>query len=206
MHSIGSGIEKRVKIIIYNFSKSCQKMLDNFFSLCYNKGTIGGRNMEIVTLIISAVVQVALAIGFFVVYTQYQKATKIARSLEREIEKLTQPNLVSLNPETYNVISRWLKACGVTQVGITLKYDKEKQGYRALIYTDRAGYLIGKAGCKIEAVKKELAELKQARNIINVEINEVCGFVNQREVDVDAYYSAYMVNWHAYEEAGEEEM
>lgn len=32
--------------------------------------------MEIVTLIISAVVQVALAIGFFVVYSQYQKPIK----------------------------------------------------------------------------------------------------------------------------------
>ena len=151
--------------------------------------------MEIVTLIISAVVQVALAIGFFVVYTQYQKETKKARGLEREIEKLTQPNLISLSPETYNVISRWIKDCGVMQVGIALKYDEEKRGYRVLIYTDRAGYLIGKAGCKIEAVKKELAELKQARNIISVEINEVWGFVNQREVDVDAYYSAYMLNW-----------
>ena len=161
--------------------------------------------MEIVTWIISAVVQVALAIGFFVVYTKYQKATKKVRSLEREIEKLTQPNLVSLNPETYNVISRWLKDCGVMQVGIALKYDEEKQGYRVLIYTDHAGCLIGKAGCKIEAVKKELAELKQARNIVRVEINEVWGFVNQREVDVDAYYSAYMLNWQAYEEAGEED-
>ena len=161
--------------------------------------------MEIVTLIISAVVQVALAIGFVVVYNQYQKATKKVHYLEREIEKLTQPNLVSLNPETYNVISRWIKDCGVMQVGIALKYDEEKQGYRALIYTDRAGYLIGKAGCKIEAVEKELMELKQGRNIVSVEINEVWGFVNQREVDLDAYYSAYMVNWHAYEEAGEED-
>lgn len=160
--------------------------------------------MEIITLIISAVVQVALAIGFFVVYTKYQKATKRARGLEREIEKFTQPNLISLSPEIYNVISRWLKACGVMQVGIVLKYDEEKRGYRALIYTDHAGRLIGKAGCKIEAVKKELAELKQGRNIVGVEINEVWGFVNQREVDVDAYYSAYMLNWHAYEEAGEE--
>ena len=162
--------------------------------------------MEIVTWIISAVVQVALAIGFFVVYTKYQKATKKARSLEREVEKLTQPNLISLNPETYNVISRWLKDCGVAQVGIALKYDEDRQGYRALIYTDHAGYLIGKAGCKVEAVKKELAELKQARNIVSVDINEVWGFVNQREVDVDAYYSAYMLNWQAYEEAGEEEI
>lgn len=162
--------------------------------------------MEIVTLIISAVVQVALAIGFFVVYNRYQKADKKARGLEREIEKLTQPNLASLNPETYNVISRWIKDCGVTQVGIALKYDEEKQGYRVLIYTDRAGYLIGKAGCKAEVVKKELAELKQGRNIVGVEINEVWGFVNQREVDLDAYYSAYMLNWQAYEEAGEEEM
>lgn len=162
--------------------------------------------MEIVTLIISAVVQVALAIGFVVVYNKYQKATKRARGLEREIEKLTQPNLISLSPEIYNVISRWIKDCGVMQVGIALKYDEEKRGYRALIYTDRAGRLIGKAGCKIEAVKKELAQLKQARNIISVEINEVCGFVNQREVDVDAYYSAYMLNWQAYEDAGAEEI
>ena len=151
--------------------------------------------MEIIILIVSAITQVALVVGFFVAYNQYQKATKKVRYLEREIEKLTQPNLVSLNPETYNVISRWIKDCGVTQVGIALKYDEEKRGYRALIYTDHAGYLIGKAGCKIEAVKKELTELKQARNIISVEINEVCGFVNQREVDVDAYYSAYMLNW-----------
>ena len=162
--------------------------------------------METITLIISAVVQVALAIGFFVVYTKYQKAAKRTRGLEREIEKLTQPNLISLSPETYNVISRWIKDCGVMQVGIMLKYDEERQGYRVLIYTDRAGYLIGKAGCKIEAVKKELMELKQAKNIVGVEINEVCGFVNQREVDVDAYYSAYVVNWQAYEDAGEEEM
>ena len=162
--------------------------------------------MEIVTLIISVIVQVTLGIGLVVVYNQYQKATKKTCYLEREVEKLTQPNLVSLNPETYNVISRWIKDCGVMQVGIALKYDEERQGYRALIYTDRAGYLIGKAGCKVEAVKKELAELKQVNNIVSVEINEVLGFVNQREVDVDAYYSAYMVNWHAYEEAGEEEM
>lgn len=160
--------------------------------------------MEIVILIISAVAQVALTIGFFVVYNQYQKATKKACDLEHEIEKLTQPNLISLNPETYNVISRWLKDCGVAQVGITLKYDEDRRGYRALIYTDHAGYLIGKAGCKVEAVKKELAELKQARDIVSVEINEVWGFVNQREVDMDAYYSAYMQNWQAYEEAGEE--
>lgn len=162
--------------------------------------------MEIVTLIILIVVQVALGIGFVVVYTKYQKATKRARGLEREIEKLTQPSLISLNPETYNVISRWIKDCGVMQVGITLKYDEERRGYRVLIYTDHAGYLIGKAGCKVEAVKKELMELKQVRNIVGVEINEVLGFVNQREVDVDAYYSAYMLNWQAYEDAGEEEI
>ena len=162
--------------------------------------------MEIVILIILVVVQVALEIGFVVVYNKYQKATKKAHGLEREVEKLTQPNLVSLNPETYNVISRWIKDCGVMQVGIALKYDEEKRGYRVLIYTDHAGYLIGKAGCKVEAVKKELMELKQGRNIVGLEINEVGGFVNQREVDVDAYYSAYMLNWQAYEEAGKEEM
>lgn len=165
--------------------------------------------MEIITfiaLIVSAVIYMALVIGFCVIYTKYQKTAKKARGLEREVEKLTQPNLVSLNPETYNVISRWIKDCGVMQVGIALKYDEEKRGYRVLIYTDYAGRLIGKAGCKIETVKKELMELKQARNIVGVEINEVGGFVNQREVDVDAYYSAYMLNWQAYEEAGEEEM
>lgn len=162
--------------------------------------------MVIVILIILAVVQVALIVGLFVVYNQYQKATKKVRSLERETEKLTQPSLVSLNPETYNVISRWIKDCGVAQVGITLKYDEDRRGYRALIYTDHAGNLIGKAGCKIEAVEKELMELKQARNIVSVEINEVWGFVNQREVDADAYYDAYVLNWQAYEDAGEEEI
>lgn len=161
--------------------------------------------MEIIILIVSAITQVALTVGFFVAYNQYQKATKRARGLEREIEKLTQPNLVSLNPETYNVISRWLKACGVMQVGIALKYDEEKRGYCVLIYTDQAGRLIGKAGCMVETAKKELMELKQGRNIVGLEINEVCGFVNQREVDVDAYYSAYMLNWQAYEDAGEED-
>ena len=165
--------------------------------------------MEIITfvaLIVSAVIYMALAIGFCVVYTKYQKATKKACCLEREIEKLTQPSLVSLNPETYNVISRWLKACGVMQVGIALKYDEEKRGYCVLIYTDQAGRLVGKAGCMVETAKKELMELKQARNIVGVEINEVWGFVNQREVDVDAYYSAYVLNWQAYEDAGEEEI
>lgn len=161
--------------------------------------------MEIVTWIISAVVQVALAIGFFLWFIpNTKKAAKKARGLESEIEKLTQPNLISLSPEIYNVISRWIKDCGVMQVGIALKYDEEQRGYRALIYTDHAGRLIGKAGCKVEAAKKELMELKQGRNIVGVEINEVCGFVNQREVDLDAYYSAYMLNWQAYEEAGEE--
>lgn len=160
--------------------------------------------MEIAILIISVVVQATLEIWIVVVYNQYQKATKKVHYLEREIEKLTQPSLVSLNPETYNVISRWIKDCGVAQVGITLKYDEDRRGYRALFYTDRAGYLIGKAACKIEAVKKELTELKQVNNIVSVEINEVLGFVNQREVDVDAYYSAYMLNWQAYEDAGEE--
>lgn len=162
--------------------------------------------VNFVALIVSAVIYMALVIGFYVVYIKYQNATEKVRCLEREIEKLTQPNLISLSPEIYNVISRWIKDCGVMQVGITLKYDEEQQGYRVLIYTDHAGRLIGKAGYKVEAVKKELMELKQARNIVGVEINEVLGFVNQKEVDVDAYYSAYMLNWQAYEEAGEEEM
>ena len=166
-------------------------MLDKFFFICYNRNTIGGRDMEIVTfvaLIVSAVVQVALEIGFVVVYTKYQKAAKKARGLKREVEKLTQPNLISLSPEIYNVISRWIKDCGVMQVGIALKYDEEKRGYRVLIYTDRAGYLIGKAGCKVEAVKKELMELKQARNIVGVEINEIWGFVNLRSIKLLFYY------------------
>ena len=49
--------------------------------------------MEIVTLIISVVVQVTLGIGLVVVYNQYQKATKKVHYLEREIEKLTQPSI-----------------------------------------------------------------------------------------------------------------
>lgn len=157
----------------------------------------------IVGIIMVLIVSV-LSILLGLTYRKLRAAKNEKRRLELEIEKLTQPNLVSLNPETYNVISRWIKDCGVTQVGIKLKYDEDRRGYRALIYTDRAGYLIGKAGCKVEAVKKELSELKQTRDIVSVEINEVGGFVNQREVDVDAYYSAYMQNWQAYEDAGEE--
>lgn len=182
-------------------------MLDKFFFICYNRDTIGGRNME--TYIISIVIAIIVAVLSGLVGLLYNKLIRTRREkrkLELEINTLTQPSLVSLNPETYNVISRWIKDCGVMQVGITLKYDEERQGYRALIYTDHAGNLIGKAGCKIEAVKKELAELKQARNIVSVEINEVWGFVNQREVNVDAYYSTYMLNWQAYEEADEEEI
>ena len=162
--------------------------------------------VNFVALIVSAVIYMALVIGFYVVYIKYQNATEKVRCLEREVEKPTQPSLVSLSPEIYNVISRWIKDCGVMQVGIALKYDEEKRGYRVLIYTDYAGRLIGKAGCKVEAVKKELMELKQGRNIVGLEINEVWGFVNQREVDVDAYYSAYVLNWQAYEDAGEEEI
>lgn len=154
--------------------------------------------------IIMVLIVGVLSILLGLTYRKLRAAKSEKRRLELEIEKLTQPNLVSLNPETYNVISRWIKDCGVAQVGITLKYDEEKRGYRVLIYTDYAGRLIGKAGCKVEAVKKELMELKQGRNIIGLEINEVWGFVNQREVDVDAYYSAYMLSWQAYEEAGEE--
>lgn len=156
--------------------------------------------------IVIAIIVTTLSYSVGLLYNKLIRARREKRKLELEIEKLTQPSLVSLNPETYNVISRWIKDCGVAQVGIKLKYDEGQQGYRVLIYTDHAGYLIGKAGCKIEAVKKELAELKQARNIVSVEINEVWGFVNQREVDLDAYYSAYMLNWQAYEEAGEEEI
>lgn len=154
--------------------------------------------------IIMVLIVSALSILLGLTYRKLRAAKNEKRRLEREVEKLTQPNLVSLNPETYNVISRWIKDCGVAQVGIKLKYDEDRRGYRALIYTDHAGYLIGKAGCKVEAVEKELSELKQADNIVSVEINEVWGFVNQREVDVDAYYSAYMQNWQAYEDAGEE--
>lgn len=37
---------------------SCQKMLDNSFCLCYNRTTIGGRNMEIVEEGIERVIKV----------------------------------------------------------------------------------------------------------------------------------------------------
>ena len=40
--------------------------------------------------------------------------------------------------------------------------------------------------------------------IEQLEIKEISGIVNQNKVDVEDYYSTYMANWFAYEEAGEE--
>ena len=49
-----------------------------------------------------------------------------------------------------------------------------------------------------------LQECRVGRIIGQIEIEEISGIVNQNQVDVEDYYSSYMANWFAYEEAGEE--
>ena len=72
------------------------------------------------------------------------------------------------------------------------------------MYTERPGIFIGKAGSMIEKYKKMLQECRVGRIIGQIEIEEISGIVNQNQVDVEDYYSSYMANWFAYEEAGEE--
>ena len=104
--------------------------------------------------------------------------------------------------EVYNLIASWCKEAGVKQVAAKVK--TEPDGTRTLIvYSERPGYLIGKAGCVIDKYAKAIKSLKTG-NIKRVVIEEIYGIVNQNQVELEDYYSSYMANWFAYEEAGEE--
>lgn len=135
--------------------------------------------------------------------TQFQK-TELEKKLNSEIKKAQMPNLVNIYPEIYNIIAEWCKEAGIYQVAIKTKYDSESDCYKLILYTERPGLFIGKAGCTIEKYKKLLQECKACRRIEQLEIQEISGIVNQNKVDVEDYYSTYMANWFAYEEAGEE--
>lgn len=136
--------------------------------------------------------------------TQFQKTELEKKNilLNSEIEKTKMPNLTNIYPEVYNIVAAWCKEAGVKQVAVKTK--TEQDGTKILIvYSDRPGYLIGKAGCIIDKYTKVIKKLKMA-DIQKVEIEEISGIVNQNQVDIEDYYSSYMANWFAYEEAGEE--
>ena len=138
--------------------------------------------------------------------TQFQKTELEKKNilLNSEIEKIQMPNLVNIYPEVYNIIAAWCKEAGIYQVAIKTKYDSKSDCYKLTLYTERPGLFIGKAGSLCEKYKKLLQECKACHRIEQIEIEEISGIVNQNKVDIEDYYSSYMANWFAYEEAGEE--
>lgn len=138
--------------------------------------------------------------------TQFQKTELEKKNilLNSEIEKIQMPNLADIYPEVYNIIAAWCKEVGIYQVAVRTRYDSKSSCYKLTLYTERPGAFIGKAGSTIEKYKKMLQECRVGRIIGQIEIEEISGIVNQNQVNVEDYYSSYMTNWFAYEEAGEE--
>ena len=124
--------------------------------------------------------------------------------VKSQLNVYTKPNLVNIYPEIYNIIAAWCKEVGIYQVAIKTKYDSKSECYKLTLYTERPGAFIGRAGSIIEKYKKMLQECRVGRMIEQIDIEEISGIVNQNQVDVEDYYSSYMANWFAYEEAGEE--
>lgn len=121
--------------------------------------------------------------------------------IELKLKAYMKPNLADIYPEVYNIIAAWCKEVGIYQVAVRTRYDVKSSCYKLTLYTERPGAFIGKAGSTIEKYKKMLQE---GRIVGQIEIEEISGIVNQNQVDVEDYYSSYMANWFAYEEAGEE--
>lgn len=169
-------------------------------------------------LIVNLIALVVLAIFFIMLLINYLKTNKALfhttaelaivkdekDKLESKLNAYTKPNLVNIYPEVYNIIATWCKEVGIYQVAIKTKYDSESGCYKLTLYTERPGAFIGKAGSTIEKYKKMLQECRVGRMIEQIEIEEISGIVNQNQVDVEDYYSSYMANWFAYEEAGED--
>lgn len=124
--------------------------------------------------------------------------------IESKLNAYTKPNLANIYPEIYNIISAWCKEAGIYQVAVKTKYDSKSDCYKLTLYTDRPGAFIGRAGITIEKYKKMLQECRVGSMIGQIDIEEISGIANQNQVDVEDYYSSYMANWFAYEEAGEE--
>ena len=123
--------------------------------------------------------------------------------IESKLKAYMKPNLADIYPEVYNIIAAWCKEVGIYQVAIKTKYDSKSSCYKLTLYTERPGAFIGKAGSTIEKYTKMLHECRVGRIIGQIDIEEISGIVNQNQVDVEDYYSSYMTNWFAYEEAGE---
>ena len=125
-------------------------------------------------------------------------------SVKSQLNAYTKPNIANIYPEIYNIIASWCKEVGIYQVAIKTKYDSKSECYKLILYTERPGVFIGRAGSIIEKYRKMLQECRVCRMIKQIEVEEISGIVNQNQVDVEDYYSSYMANWFAYEEAGEE--
>lgn len=169
-------------------------------------------------LIVNLIALVVLAIFFIMLLINYLKTNKALfhttaelaivkdekDKLESKLNAYTKPNLTNIYPEIYNIIAAWCKEVGIYQVAVRTRYDVKSSCYKLTLYTERPGAFIGKAGSIIEKYKKMLQECRVGRMIGQIEIEEISGIVNQNQVDVEDYYSTYMANWFAYEEAGED--
>ena len=169
-------------------------------------------------LIINLIALVVLAIFLTLLLINYLKIDKALfhttaelaivkdekDKIESKLNAYTKPNLADIYPEVYNIIAAWCKEVGIYQVAVKTRYDSKSDCYKLTLYTERPGVFIGKAGSTIEKYKKMLQECRVGRIIRQIEIEEISGIVNQNQVDVEDYYSSYMANWFAYEEAGEE--
>ena len=168
--------------------------------------------------IVNIIALVVLAIFLTVLLINYLKTNKVLfhttseltivkdekNKLESQLNAYKKPNLLNISPEIYNIIAEWCKESGIYQVAVNIKPINKSNCYKLTLYTERPGLFIGKAGSLCEKYKKLLQECKACRRIEQLEIQEISGIVNQNKVDVEDYYSSYMANWFAYEEAGEE--
>ena len=168
-------------------------------------------------LIVNLIALVVLVVFLIVLLINYHKTNEALFNTTAELDSVkdekdkiesklnvyTKPNLTNIYPEIYNIIAAWCKEVGIYQVAIRNRYDSKSNCYKLTLYTERPGAFIGKAGSIIEKYKKMLHECRVGRMIEQIEIEEISGIVNQNQVDVEDYYSSYMANWFAYEEAGE---
>ena len=157
------------------------------------------------------VMEIFLAIGLILLVVVVVILSIVLASVEGERDRVksqlnayTKPNLANIYPEIYNIIAAWCKEVGIYQVAIKTKYDSKSECYKLILYTERPGAFIGRAGSIIEKYKKMLQECRVGRMIEQIDIEEISGIVNQNQVNVEDYYSSYMANWFAYEEAGRE--
>ena len=168
-------------------------------------------------LIINLIALVVLAIFLTLLLINYLKIDKALfhttaelavvkdekDKIESKLNAYMKPNLADIYPEVYNIIAAWCKEVGIYQVAVRTRYDSKSDCYKLTLYTERPGAFIGKAGSTIEKYKKMLQECRVGRIVGQIEIEEISGIVNQNQVDVEDYYSSYMANWFAYEEAGD---